>query len=248
MPILLITATVTPPPAATKLGRIDPKARLADYEDALAFYLDRLADGVFDSIVFVENSASDVDSLKALVIRAGLTERVEFVSFYGLDYPSEYGRAYGEMRLIDHAMAVSTKIGAAALDEMVWKVTGRYVVLNVGALVRVEPGSVFCCHCRDFPRRWADMYLMGWAKDAYEWMLGGAADRIRESHERPVSSEVEFRRLVDDRAASGKVVRRFAQAPLIRGVRGFDNKRYEEDRVKSVARGVLAKIAPWIWI
>lgn len=248
MPILLITATVTPPPAAIKLGRIDPKARLADYEDALGFYLERLADKVFDAIVFVENSATDVESLKALAGRSGHGDRVEFISFYGLDYPSEYGRAYGEMRLIDHAMAVSTKIRAAAPGEMIWKVTGRYVVLNVGALVRVRAGAVLCCHCRDFPKRWADMYLMGWAKGAYESVLGGAADRIRESHDRPVSSELEFRRLVDERAAQGNVVRRFAEAPQVRGVRGFDNKKYEEERFKSLARVVLAKVAPWIWI
>ena len=55
------------------LLRIDPAARLKDYADALGFYL-ALIDRPLHGIVFVENSDSDVMSLRQLVASRGLTK------------------------------------------------------------------------------------------------------------------------------------------------------------------------------
>jgi hypothetical protein len=37
--VLLLTATVTPPPGVPSLQRTNPAERLRDYEEALSFYL-----------------------------------------------------------------------------------------------------------------------------------------------------------------------------------------------------------------
>jgi len=57
--ILLMTATITPRSGVPNLARTDPQKRLQHYENSLKFYLPLLNQGV-DSIVFAENSNSDV--------------------------------------------------------------------------------------------------------------------------------------------------------------------------------------------
>ena len=68
--VLLLTATVTPPAGVPSLQRTNPAQRLRDYEEALSFYLP-LVGTTFDAIVFAENSASDITSLKQMTTRFG---------------------------------------------------------------------------------------------------------------------------------------------------------------------------------
>lgn len=246
MSLLLITATVTPPPDATNLARINPAERLQDYAWALRFYLSVLEKGVFDGVVFVDNSNSDIGALRAVTDASPRRDGVEFISFDGLDYPPEHGRAYGEMRLIRHAMAVSALIKAAPADAVIWKVTGRYVIENAEELVAGAGLADLYCHCRNLPQRWVDMYFMGWRKGAYDALLGGAAERIKDGP--GGGSEVAFRELVEELAGKARVLRRFRRPPVVSGTRGYDNQRYEAQRLKTWSRRVLAVIAPWLWI
>jgi len=247
MAILLITATVTPPRDAIKLARSNPADRLGDYLTAFRFYLKKMDQGVFDSIVFTENSDSNITDLKAISLSAKRPMAIEFISFNGLDYPSHYGRAFGEMRLIDYCMQRSEIIRSATADEIIWKVTGRYIIENIDRLVLHTRKADLYCQCRDFPMPWADMYFIGWKKGAFATTLSGAGERIREGRA-SVSSEVEFRRLIDEKATTLNVTRRFREPPYMSGIRGYDNRRYEKQKVKLWLRGTLARLAPWIWI
>jgi hypothetical protein len=112
MNILIMTATITPKADVRSLGRKDPALRRKDYEDALWFY-GRLVGQCIDQIVFVENSESDLSSLKAIAEQLNIVDKIEFISFAGLDYPQMYGRGYGELFLLDHAMANSRFITKA---------------------------------------------------------------------------------------------------------------------------------------
>src|ERR1700675_3995079 len=103
--ILLMTATITAVNAPL-LVRTNPVDRLHDYEGALDSYLDFI-DRPLDKIVFVENSDSDVTTLRELAERRNLSGRVEFLCNYGQLAYSEFGRPYGEIKLLDHAMANS---------------------------------------------------------------------------------------------------------------------------------------------
>lgn len=248
MTILLMTATVTPPANASKLSRTDPIERLGDYERALQFYIGKMTENRFNSIVFVDNSNSDISRLRFVADQSDCSSRIEFISFDGLNYPQEYGRAYGELRLIDYAMSTSNKIRLADPDELVWKVTGRYIILNIKKLVEPRNNAVMYCHCRDFPRRWADMYLIGWKKNSYMSTFGGVADRIKESIDISRSSEEEFRQVVDERSRTENVVRRFSEAPKILGVRGWDNMSYKHGGLKDYIRRSVERFIPWIWI
>ena len=247
MSILLITATVTPPADAITLARNDPAARLGDYLTALRFYLGQLASGVFQSIVFAENSNSDISALKAISASALRAGNIEFISFYGLDYPGAYGRAFGEMRLIDYCMEHSGVIRALGPDHVIWKVTGRYIIENIARLVTEKRSADFYCQCRNLPRRWADMYFMGWTKRGYGMTIAGSSPKLRQ---RTVfeSPEVAFRNLIDEKAKSAKVLKRLPEPPRITGVRGWDNRRYETEKFKWWLRSAASRVAPWLWI
>ncbi len=120
--ILLMTATITPH-NARNLARTDPVARLQDYDEALGFYLG-LIDRPLHGIVFVENSDSDVTTLRQLVASRGLSGRVEFLCNYGVHLYSEKGRAHGEFKLLDYAMTASIMVIEAGVNHVVWKITG----------------------------------------------------------------------------------------------------------------------------
>jgi len=163
--VLLLTATVTPPSGVPALQRTDPAQRLRDYEDAFAFYLPMVGT-TFESIVFAENSASDISSLRQMVARSGGdTSRVDFLSFYGLDHPAAYGRGYGEFKLVDHAMNSAPLLRD---DAFVWKCTGRYKIANIVDLVRSRPANAdIYCHFRDFPCRLCELFLLSFNRHGF---------------------------------------------------------------------------------
>jgi hypothetical protein len=89
--------------------------------------------------VFVENCGFDLSPLADVVSVTRAAHRVEFVSFDGLDNPPRYGRGYGEFKLLDYASENSRTVAAADAGTMLWKVTGRYRVLNITRIIRSAP-------------------------------------------------------------------------------------------------------------
>lgn len=249
MRILLLTATVTPPPGATYLVRVDPAQRMADYVAALRVYLGELEAASLDAIVFAENSGSDLEPLRALVANSPLREQVEFLEVPHAAEPPALGRGYSEVRLMELAMRVSSTIVAAPADAMIWKVTGRYIIRNLSSLMAEGDGFDLCCHCRDWPMRWSDMYFTGWRKGSFPTVMAGAADRVRGGADLP-PPEVGFRQHVDEAARRFRVRRRFSVPADLAGVSAFDNRHYEQGKGKAKARirALLARIAPWVWV
>ena len=117
---LVMSATIAPPPRAPELARSNPSLRLSDYCDALRFYLS-LPDDVLHKVLFIDNSNYDLSALEAIANEVPHRKQVEFITFQGNDHPPEFGKGYGEFKLIDYGMAHSSIIGA---EDFVWKVTG----------------------------------------------------------------------------------------------------------------------------
>jgi hypothetical protein len=246
-----MTATITPKPDAFSLARMDPKERLEDYKSALEHYLGALKRGSIDRLVFAENSDSDLEPLRELVRKAKLQARVDFYSHYGLDYPAEYSRGYGEFLLVDRVMA-SPLFEGTHPDSTIWKVTGRYRVLNLDRLVRDRPETFdVYCHCRNFPYRLVEQYLIAWRFSAYEKHLKGIYEQFKESEQKRFGEQV--MRDLFDREALGPInlIPRFAHLPRVQGVRGWDNQAYSEgliNRLKQLAREITHRATPWLWI
>ena len=246
--IVLLTATLVAPADARNLARRDPALRLRDYLEAFDFYLAQLSSGAFDALVLCDNSDQDLEPFAARAGRAGLLDRVELISHFGLDYPARHGRGYGEFKLVDHAMQASRLIAAAGADARIWKVTGRYKIRNLARLIRSQPAHAdLYCHCRNHPRPWLDMYLMCWNRRAYDGLIRGVYRRLRQDAT-PTSAEQHFRALIDNHRSPLRLVRRFAHVPQLDGVRGFDNRAYASLWRRHVVRVVAHRLAPWIWV
>lgn len=243
-----MTATIQPPAGARALKVRDPAVRLAEYEAALSFYCGLLGREI-DQIVFAENSQADLASLRD-ARPASHAEKIEFLSFDGLDYPPQYGRGYGEFKLIDYAMAHSQILSTASPDEAVWKVTGRYIVRNLSQMVRTAPAHYdLYCDLKKYPQIWMDLRLFSFTRPTYERLFRGKYLDLSEAEGQP-AAEATMYRAVHAHLKEGQIVPRFAREPLVDGVRAYDGRSYDrgKNRVKRLMRGAARRILPKIWI
>lgn len=239
-----MTSTITPD-SAPQLARTDPVARLKDYEEALRFYLS-LIDRPLFGVVFVENSDSDVSTLRQMVASQGLTDRVEFLCNYGIHRYSEMGRAYGEFKLLDYAMDASGMVRNTKDAHVVWKITGRYIVKNLRSIIACAPSDfVAYVDMKNYPMRWADLRLMAWTAIGYDQVFRGIADDLGAA-----IHETVLRDYLPKRAKGERMVLRFCREPLVNGIRGFDNRNYSKGRnfIKFCARSAGRVLVPWFWI
>lgn len=248
--VLLMTATITPMPGIPVLARTNPAERLEDYCTALRFY-QQLLGSCFDGIVFAENSGSDLSKLRAEAAKGPSRHRVEFLSFNGLDFPPEYGRGYGEFKLVEYAMSNSALLRDK--DVVTWKVTGRYICENIAKIVRSFPEGVdLYCHMRDYPYRLCELFMLAWTQWGYVELIHGVAERLR-NNQIPGTHTIEeklFRNWVEDAALAGNAVApRFRHVPVIKGVRGWNNTQFSEtNSAKLWLRRGANVFLPWVWI
>jgi hypothetical protein len=246
--ILLLTATITPLPGINNLAYTDPAKRLRDYEVALEHYLRRRRPN--ERIVFIENSCSSLSTLEALVHRMNATEAVEFLSFDGNHFPPTHGRGYGEFKMIDHAMASSRTLLGASDTDVIWKITGRYIVENLQSIVDTRPAGIpLYCNYRDHPKKgWMDLYLIAWTPAFYREHLVGVYNRLIDDPDgRPVTAEQLMREYLTEMRFPGPF--RFRRTPKLVGIRGADGNGYHlNGRGKYLLRNSLLKVAPWIWV
>ena len=228
-----MTATVTPPANTPRLARVDPKLRMDDYVSALDFYIDELGNAI-DRIIFVDNSNADLSPLQALVDTRGASREVDLIAYPGLDHSPEYGRCYGEMRLLNYAMVTPT-ILALPEDTIFWKVTGRYKVRNLGALVGARPANAaFYCDMRVGRSPWMDMRVMSWTRAGFEAILTNFHEEIREDENQGrMGEETAYLRL-GPRIGSTPVCLCLNREPLIDGVRAYDNQNWSQGRQRIV--------------
>ncbi|MGU3330492.1 hypothetical protein FV228_08175 [Methylobacterium sp. WL18] len=250
--ILLMTATITPPVGVPNLQRTNPILRMEDYRQALIFYMSFIGRGI-SGIVFVDNSESDLAILADTACAAGQADNVEFLSFDGLKYPPAYDRGYGELIIVDHAMATARMIQALPSDGFVWKVTGRYIVRNLKRIIDKSPlRADIYCNFRNIPVRLVDMYLMRWNVLGYQHALRGAYQKlaINVPGVAPgVVPEQLLRKHLDQIAPALKLKVRFNCTPELVGIRGGDNRGYSTDnRWKFVVRKTAQIAVPSIWI
>lgn len=245
---LVLTATITPPQGVTNLARLDPAMRLDDYCRAFDFYCRALAEGTITGLIFAENSGSDISRLRDLADNHGVLQKTEFICFQGLDYPPEYGRGYGEFKLIDRVMKSSLLIKNLQPRENIWKITGRYVLRNMATIIATRPPRAdFYCHCRDFPIPWIDLFVLCWNKQAYAEFLDAIYLHLQESSIRG-PSEQSFRKRIDAGHFRSTLVKRFRTIPQLEGYRGVDGHQYEQMGLKLKIRKLANIFTPWLWI
>ncbi len=248
-----MTATINTAPTMSNNNRRDPGQRRMDYEGALAAYLEQ-APGTLDAIVFCENSGADLSSLRDLAEKhAKNGVAVHFLSYVS-DVPPELGKSVAELDILIRA---HRDMAALFQGAMVWKVTGRLVVRNLGQIVRGCPADAqVYCDTRSlkilrnlvWSNYWVDTRLIGYTPTYFEkYILPiGNGTEMRQNSIEAAVYDVLRPKFGQDRG----LVPRFRAQPVFSGVCGGSNEDYESPsyRRKTAIRSVFRKVAPWIWM
>lgn len=174
--ILLLTACINPGGMSfTAINNAE--LRKKQYIDALTFYLQSTS----FSIVFVENTNTDLSDLFSAAIKSG---RLEMLTFDGNKFPSYLGKGYGEALIIKHAFAHSVMLKNSRGKSVV-KISGRHVVVNTNAIVSLvqKLTGTNCYVCSDFNTKTqgsiSDMFLA--TTDFYQDYFLPSIDLINDS-------------------------------------------------------------------
>jgi hypothetical protein len=247
--VVLMTATLTPPPSA--IARADPALRLRDYSEALSFYL-TLPTERFDRIIFADNSDTDLIPLLELAERENRDKHVELLSFQANDHDPKLGKAYGEFRIIDTALAASTCLSP---DDHVWKTTGRLRCLNIDDLdLASSADDCFVCDLYNLPfvrsGRWDDrgrmeLRLFRFQPYAYDrWIR-----HTKRNGPQTFDESYLFGVMMAARKHS-TMLPRFPIQPTIAGVSGRTERDYlsSSQRLKDSIRNLSRRLTPWLWL
>jgi len=247
--LLILTATISPPSGVPNLRRVNPSLRRLDYLEALSIYL-RLPNEVADRIVFLENSGSDLSDLQELAKKEGQGKTVEFISFEGLDYPPEYGRAFGEFKMLDYGFMHSTLLQALGENDCFWKMTGRLKVFNLKQLIETAPPAYKLL--MDFsrkPTQMVDLRLFSCSRVGYRHLFEGAYTAFREDLQKMSVEGYLYLQWVGKLGELGIVPRHRLQ-PKIGGVGGQHNVDYLGgiNIAKYWIRVAARRFVPGLWI
>ncbi len=247
---LVMSATLAPPTEA--VARADPADRLNDYLDALRFYLS-LPDTVIDRVLFIDNSNSDITPLAELARRFPHGKVVELISFEGNTHPHQFGKAYGEFKLMDYGLANTTLF---APEDLVWKTTGRLKFLNLPQMVarcRTLHFDVLC-DLHNVPwvgsGKWRnyqnmDLRVFAFRMRAYDAILRD----LWRSHETGFDAEF-FYHWMRRGHGNVRVTPRFPLQAQLQGISGRHERDYASgsQRAKDLIRGALRSVIPWLWL
>lgn len=229
---LLLTSTIqiAHPEFLRPGGRHDPRVRLQDYSSALCAWITR-QDAVRD-IVFVDNSGHPLDELQAIVDRhASAGKRVELISFRPTDSTSARGRSFGELNILQTALARSTLLEDAAAFA---KVTGRVFIPNFDAIMTAIASDFDIVGRLSHNLTWLDTVFVLFRKELFAQRLlphalEHANDRTRQYIERVLASACLHS------IADGSRWYPFPAEPRVQGVRALDNRPYPDGVLRARA-------------
>ena len=245
MRVLMMTSTIAPASNVFLLAHNSPTQRLHDYERALSFYVGLLKGNVVDKIVYVDNSGYDLAPLRTIALNAGVSEQCEFVSFR-LESQPNVSRYFLEINLIKEGMARSQILSGTGVA--IWKVTGRYLVLNAATIIARAPSSAdFYVNCRNYPYRTLDFYFVRFNAATLERLLTAELEEFRTVKS---GEDILRERLQRNSAGDLKIIPRFNETPRLFGTRGYDRGHYGgiKDSAKYAIRYCLNKVLPQVWI
>ncbi|WP_374300554.1 hypothetical protein [Paracoccus sp. (in: a-proteobacteria)] len=243
--ILFLTATIAPKAGTFLLARADADLRRRDYLEAFRFYADVVRRHPDYLLVMMENSDSDLADFHAIAGMYGISDRTELISYQADDDPG-MNRLCLEGALILEALARSRFLQES--DARIWKVTGRYIISNIAALVQKQPKQFdLYLNLRSRPTEALDFYVAGFTRNGLEQCIRRIWVRLQ-GH--GTGETVLRQALLDGEFCDLVVVPRLRVVPYIKGRRGFDNRKYNgmTQTVKYWVRVVANAVAPRLWI
>jgi hypothetical protein len=248
---VLLTACIAPG-ASVRVARSDPSVRLLDYLAGLEFWL-RLEDARLRSVTFVDNSGHSLAELEARA--AGLASvPVRFLSAPPTEIPEGIGYGYGELALLDWALANGDQLQS---DELVVKATGRLRFPRLPRLLDKVPGtSVFLADAvnKHLPaRRTAEngvlrTQLFAFGGQFYREHLTNLWQGMRAEAGHRLIESVLYRAIWPLRARPDVLLRFPVNCSPV-GLAAHWDKDYQSprERMRDGARAITRSVAPWIW-
>jgi hypothetical protein len=249
--LVVLTACIDPSQGAIKVQRSDPVVRLADYQQALRFWL-RLPDPRLGRILFIENSGFPLQAIDNIAKTENpLNKQFESISLNCNDYPSHLDYGYAELNMLDQGLELSE---LAQQAHYYIKATGRLMFPGISKLLdRLPADYQFAVDSRTAlplfgePKQlWTHTRLMIFSDDFYR-------RHLRDVKQRMVKGEcVElmlFKFLAGFTGQAG-AIRRFPVHVPVRGVSGTSGLSYSalNRQTLDAFRSAVRYIAPWWWI
>ena len=243
--LLILTATITPTQGVV-IARSDPKERLADYAQALSYWLS-YPHPKTGRILFLENSGADLEPLRQLVSKQNsFGKEVEFLSIKCSPLPEGFTYGFSEMEMFDAGIAQSK---LASHSTRFIKLTGRLTFPRLGKLLDWLPDNLQVgVDCRI---RGANMFvpsqLLIFSKEFYEAQVRGLCWEMNAGP--PYIEDILFDKVIKFRSKEGVVLRwPFNVAPV--GISGHSNKTYRSPSrvLASATREIIRKVAPTWWL
>lgn len=216
---LLLTATISPETGQSSLLIQNPEERLLEYEKALQYYhrnFDRLR---LSGLIFVENSDFDL----SLISKKYPSGKFEWISAPRTPLAGGVHRGYGEFLMIDYAFRNSLYLTSMSPSDVVWKVSGRYVLKNLGRMIFFAPDDydVYA----DIRKNWVELSVISWSKKGFLEYFQPCIEEMKVDF----PPEVILARAFDgDRSMN--VVSKFTWLPYINGRRGANGVPYMSAR------------------
>ena len=226
---LVMTATITPHIGTPLLSRSNPEIRMQDYISALKFYLS-LSDELIHSIVFIENSDTDLSPIEKAIENVKHNKQLELIRFQGNDHSPKNGKGYGEFRLLDYGLDKSSLIDQ---NTRIWKVTGRLRVINLEKLVLSSPQNYdIYCDLRNVPiigdylggNQWMDLRIFSFNVKAYSYFFNKEFENLSPHKCRGSPEQYFYRKLTSSHDL--EMSPRFKVQPKIAGFGGHLNADY----------------------
>jgi len=249
---LLLTATITPHVDAKVLKILDPKIRLKQYLKSFKFYLNFLKIGKIDSIIFIENSGSCLESFRELVREYGIVDKVEFISSPESNVSGN--RGVSEFNTIRYCIK-SSKLLMNQSNAWIIKLSGRYIIKNFNKFLDMpfenlemafDVRSVNYKPLFNYEKKWVNTFMFFIRRDCYLSVLDGIVeDYLKLDYYQSVEHYF-YDNLFLKYTFNKKYKFRFKYEARILNKIGLNNK--EKSTVEYWFKSVMRLVIPKLWV
>lgn len=226
---LIITGCIYPNSNVPVLSIKAGFQRKRQYIDSIQYYIEKSR---VANIVFCDNSnAPKEDGLKELAQKHG--KNFEWISFEGnSNKVVSKGKGYGEIEIINYAIANSTLISKS---KMLFKVTGRLIIKNIDWFIRLgkEDKNYFLVRTNKF----VDTRCYCIRKADYIKYFSQVGEFVDDRE--GVFLEHVFYKTIENKKVDYKL---FPIEPEFSGVSGSNGYVYDSSHYKNVIKSVVAYI------
>lgn len=259
---LIITATI----CVDNIPRVypsDKKVREEQYIQTLRYYLEHHPR--LQKIIFVENSASPLDSLKQANQNNPYQKQVEFISLDTNLSHSKKGKGFGECLLIEEGLKQSQLIHTVT---HFGKITGRIRLENITEILTMLPADFDCiCDYKDqgykikeilFKKKgnpFCDTRFICFSKNFYQKHIRDLHNHFwATSPNKYFCIEVEYFDKIHSLDKQFKIIKRFKIEPKFAGISGhsggkkYGGKDYSSliEQLKYYFRVIARKLIPML--